>query len=1278
MRLTANFNKDRNNKIAFEGVKQELNRKNEPVYRFTPPAYDSASENAYLEIYYLEKDKKTGKFEEINEDTPSERIKFPEPVVTYKTYKTIDIRQQDIKDGFDGFAYRYVIVPLDESGDETGEERYITDSYRKLDFNQSAPLNFIADSPAFNVMPKAGTMLDVFKDSGAIFKDGKVTDDNLWFYRNHFTKLGGSVKGLLWLLRNTNELYPYRYVKTTPDMGVDKTSSHGYWPNNIYQSEDKETLNEFIFELFKKGKGYVADGAYTSQSVQSPLVQHVLKYGDKSPFYHMLKVEDNLTLAILPADKENMSHIGVKVVNNPQAEGYDKNKPTYIQFYDDRLASNKLQNDSVRLIESYDKFPKDHYEIGSDRDSVQPFYFELNLENERDVAKLDVFKTQDGKTKTNLLLNDIVNLDSFLKFQHYEIGDKLSATGGTFWDGNNDIIKMNLTNPFNDSSSTLGCYKARRYVINAARYWTENTQANLILNLAKLKPASNSAEIKNIVSANDITKDEYEYLLDEDNENRIKSLVVNPDGFAYKTTRDYVEQFPLQTIETSPELSAIFAQEEISDDFIKSGTFDKLEKYVDDIVDSSIPQEYRRDINKYEKYKAYVNKAYAPLIIQTLIVAGLNPKAVDENCNIDKKEAKNITLKSLLKRYTVDPLDERRQVAKSIDNALNDVDKIKVRLKHKIQNELSNISLRDFILSEALVVKSKAGLNWRFDAAKDIADLDAERMGKSTYDKVWNGSLGAQKFWQDMVGGIREINPSSYVINEITSLWEFFNQDDVELAENFDPKLYKLYGAGAALPDLKEREFIDETSSTTSSNYSNFFNKLSNFIGCDPEFGDPNCFKNLGNIGMLKYALETMNNMQKPNTATMSHIFWENYDKPRILHMMPLDQELFYANEDLDDFAKDEKRADKIAQITGNSKDYNNMSSKAIAVAIAMKETIEKNYDGEKKEKLIEALKELALGKKDSNAPINKKRAERFGALPYELTIKDIFDRAKVDYKENELDEFCYSMLGPSMDLEQRLWQVTCAMGGTPTVYTGMEYGQTGYEDSSKNPFQANRGQTLRHRRHLPGFEQFADKLDAISSMYLDRQLSAMREGTIVSCEIQTKDALAKGEQAREALGDLQLWPIYKYDDRASQVLTITSNLDVQKGVKGEKIVDSIPIYSKDLAQHDHMHSCPIDLGTEFVRKVYDARAKKYVDENEGIIYRIKEDTKIDDKTKKIVGAGTYSLCAFKRNKDGKEEKVDIKLNDTTTTFYVKSQRIENNRIPDVDYNTYLYSKFGK
>lgn len=1267
MRLSAN-NLNKVEKVNFEGVKQEFSIENEPVYRFTTPRYNPDKEMAALELVYLDVDEKTKHFTPIDSKTPRQK-----PIVFEKD--TLEIKQSEISKDHNAFAYRYVIIDKD-----TREITKVLDDYQTVKFSDADRLNVISENmsdmekkalsemnvvshgKSITIAPKAGVMIDMLKDSGAVMnKDKSGLEADKIFFRNHFLKLGGSIEGLNWLLKNTNVLYPYRYIKTTPDMSMDKTSSHGYWPNNIYQSPDKEVLDDFIFELYKRGKGYVADGAYTSQSVQSPLFQHVLKYGKESPFYNMMKINGDIKLGMLPtyeADtkQQNFDHIGVRIVN-PKGKDYDKNKPTYIQFYDDRLSSAKQRTNTSELIDGYDVWPDDPYEITTSTDSVQPLYFEVNPNDPVYESKIKVFKTLGN----NVLLKDInkenagVSLKEFLIFPNFEITTYDKSSGVVNWDGNTELIKMNLTNPANNSASSNGMKAARRYVINAVDYWSENTQADLILRTAKIK---NQDTLRQIALANEITKKEYDYIVQ--NPNKMQSYVLAPykdeNGKVVskmgKPVEEYVKNYQLQSIETSSELSAIFSEPEFNKEFFNEANVKTITNMVESVINEAIPAKYKDN----EEYKAYVTKTYGSKIIKTILAYAMNSNVVKQDGSIDIAKLNDVTLKSLTKQETATVKEERKLVVNHISNGVHKASKdINAQgnnlnsLKSSIRNDLSNISLEDFKIAEAIVLKGKAGINWRFDAAKDIADLDSVRDGVTTFDKVWYGdgkNPGTQEFWDDVTSKIREYNPSSYIINEITSLWEFYDQSK---GENFSSRLTNAFDS--ALPDHMEIQFLQESNSTTSSNYAYYFNKLSNYIGCDPEFGNPDNFNNRGNLGILKWQMKCFNEMNQTNGAMYSHVFWENYDKPRILHILALgeDQKLFYMDggtgfdgkkrftlkEAANDPVEGEKYRNKIASIAGDNTNYERMSPKAIAVGIMLQNAVKNSsvIPQNIKQDVIKEIKLHALGKKSEKSFLNRKRAERFGVLPYELSMADIFKKVGVSEDEvQELtDNFCYEMLKDDLKLEERLWQTVCAMGGMSTIYSGMEYGQTGYESSSHNIYQANRGATLHHRYDVEGFREYYDKINAISSLYLEKQLSSLKEGYTVYMGSQTE-------------GEHEYLPVYKYDDKGSKTICVLTNNGIKDDFKPDNI-KAINIKAGD----NHEGACPLSEGTRLKRKVYDKSAQRYVDE-----------------------ATSYEV------KDGNIVRTDgkpINIQDTSTIFYVPATKISKNDM--LDYRKYFYANLS-
>ena len=66
----------------------------------------------------------------------------------------------------------------------------------------------------------------------------------------------------------------------------------------------------------------------------------------------------------------------------------------------------------------------------------------------------------------------------------YSLVKKGEVGGFTGWDGNVDLIKMNLANHVNDINYKEGANQARNHLYNVARYWTEETRNALIFNVA--------------------------------------------------------------------------------------------------------------------------------------------------------------------------------------------------------------------------------------------------------------------------------------------------------------------------------------------------------------------------------------------------------------------------------------------------------------------------------------------------------------------------------------------------------------------------------------------------------------------------------------------------------------------------------------------------------------------------------------------------------------------------------------------------------------------------
>ena len=1275
-----------NNKIInFKGIKGDYDADNTQVFRFTPPSY-KLNEKPYLEFSLLKRtiDDNGVNTEESFTSIHSFRMAFED--------NAISIPQEILKEGgFDAIAYRYAFE------NENDETRYALDENRKIELS-GEKLNLINIGDNFGVTPNGGSMYHAFIDSVGYNPNNmnKFTKD---FIRTHANKLGGSIKGLTYLLKQ-GYFDSYKYIISTPDIGADPTSPHKYWPNNQYQCTNMEDFKDFNFELYKRGKGYVADGAFVSQSLQSPLVQHVLKWGWRSPFFNMLKVDNKMQLGVLPESAMALKNVAIKLINSPTANNYEPKKPTLMQFVDNRLLTDIQKKDNQNPITQYGiSNPEDHYDSVGYNDTIHPFYFEID-DDDFD-KKIPIFKNKDY-----IMLNDLTPKEQtdLLGFQGGEIGYRYQASNATYWDGNVDIVKMNLSNPNASNPDNIkGFENARKYLIDVATFWTEAVQSDLIKRTAKME----ESEVARIAENAGLSKEDYETIKNNALNGKMHSLVLEQN----KTVEDYIDEFPLQSIETSPELSAIFSEPQFKQELLKGSIKSNLSKYVNRILDETIPEKYKDN----EEYRTYATKIYANEILKAIYSNAILNNSVDENGKVKIDELRErATLKSFLSYRPASVDNERGQVVRKLRRHLlkPSNDSIIVKLK----NEMKDVELQDFRLAEAVVLQTKSGLNWRFDAAKDIGDLTMSKSGNPivSFKDIWDGTAqfpGVQQFWSDFIGNIKKYNPNSYVIAEITDFSNFLNWMDFDSMMSHSPKIAnrfikqlsreiiengehenlvefaKIFGDMSLDYDTrknafnsfyqfvdeddnkyikgkfkslaeyennltwqKEEYFLEQIGATTTSNYAKYYNNLSRFVGTHPEKGSADMgLGDVGNLKKLKTNTEHLLEYSQPNYSLLSHVFIDNHDKPRFMHALPLDIDIASIGLSLaltgrpynslaelnnpgitDDDKKNHPEKipaklekarqgeiiqEKIRQLTGRD-DLQNVNPLAAAVALMMSDNIDKApLEDTEKESLKVALRKLTNGEKDGI--YDSRRARAFGFLPYEITIRDLFKLAGID-DEEKMENFNKQILETPMYFEDKAWQVSNALLGVPTLYYGTEYAQTGYETFTKNDLVGNRNRALHERRENSIFSSFYNKMNATSALSINPKLSALKNGFPESLEI-TED------------GDFQMYPIYRKDEKNSEVVSVITNLGIDKnkfskdqqhkfGDNIVKHVSSIPLHKKD-------GYCPLENGTPMKRMVYSAKDKSYITEN--VSYTVKNNAIV--------------------RSDGKQ----IKINDTVATFYV-------------------------
>ena len=362
-----------NQSVSFEGLERTVDN----VYKFFVPPYDKEKYDILLEVCPVVEDGKGGfKFDERRSKTPITINKsyndlrltgvttYPRNTIIsdpnfseYMGYRFRLVDKEDAKKAYKNINSTNTNNPFGE----IESKKNILDAGTRVGTQFG---DFTVISNRMGVTPKSGSAIHIFYDS---YAPKMLPEKRAKYSRNHFNKALGDIDDFL---RYPNEIKPYGYVMTNPYIGADSVSSHKYWGENFFRVPSQAKFREVITELYKQGKGYIADGAFTSQSIQSPLFQDVLKKGKDSYFYDWFKIKGRIKLGVFPdpIKSENpnhvnpLEHVGFKIINALGTEGYDHNKPSYIQFFDDRLASTAQQLDTKNLITSYDNpNPKDRY-----------------------------------------------------------------------------------------------------------------------------------------------------------------------------------------------------------------------------------------------------------------------------------------------------------------------------------------------------------------------------------------------------------------------------------------------------------------------------------------------------------------------------------------------------------------------------------------------------------------------------------------------------------------------------------------------------------------------------------------------------------------------------------------------------------------------------------------------------------------------------------------------------------------------------------------------------
>lgn len=1197
--------------IAFQGIKQVKDKFGMPEYEFNYP-FDDSVYDCYLEIYNVEKDKRGDyRITHLIDNTDSEDGRFK----LQSGKNRVDLAYSYFIDKDTPFAYHYKLVNKNnpsevyfrvDSGDVIDNRQGMHDQYEIY--------NFVTRDGS--KMPKGGSMKLVIPDNydpsyryNSKNEIEKVSNDRLASsVKNFANKIGGSLAGIEQAVKN-GDFDGYSNIISLPIFTDDSLSAHGYWNKNCMQIiPTYGNINNYASlqrAMYAKGINWVSDGAFVNEGLEGVHFANLLKWGEKSPYYYWFKASGlNNGPFLLGVFGKNIKNVSHKIVNSPykyeqNKEGkikisrnsdYNPNKPTYVQIFDNRLASKEQRRDNKNLIKSYDILNTSNpYEINTHDDTTINYHFEIDPEVYHKNVKDLIEYNKSHNHKIKLFGGEGTRFVN--KYENFELEDKIESNFET-WDANTDIAKLNyvfspafLEDNINLTpkekldfceQNMIANNQVRDYVISSGKYWTQKTKDILMLYTAQqFKNIADSADaMQKIVSkaGHVIPKS----ILDNIDKATVNNIMNGDYASTTKLSDEKYEDqilqglmnYPLDAIEFGDNIVGVLASPYITKranvpeevglsryDVYKNGNpnlqkkneraylrtqnmycnemFNFAKNILDDVQKSLLPLSKNGEATNYGKY-------VLPLMTQEIakfaVIKALYPKAkasVNQNGEIyyDYNALKEINLQDLC-IFAASPEDEALSIVSKIRSGISNISESdKKILKEALIKSFDGTNEKSFMLADAIVDLTQSGLDWRIDAAKDIADIDALRNGKSDFSYTWQQ---VTDFWKDFNDNVLKINPNSYLVAEVTdenALYGIGNGNSSRISE-----------------DDIIKKFLNETGMTATANYNSFFTDTAMMFGKKFEFDnslmdkiiDDTFHKQINDkmVGSSDYLRKT-----NLDSLLYSYTFVGNHDKPRTLHCFALDMQQFFADLTLYDNAKDgyeidsiqkenpaypkslideyRKRAykvlnnkflDDVSDFEVEQFDFSKVSSKAVSMAELMMHGFSNamnimasdskfaNKKSEVYEAIAKSISDLANGiYLDDNF-----NADAFAVKPFNINIDAIIEQAKQKYNLSLSDDETAKLknetfniiLEPAFTKLLGAMKVLNALPGKPTLYYGDDLGETGYEEKTKNIYIQNRGYI--HKNWFdekPLVKRFYNHINDIMSLRSRPELDALNNG---------------------------------------------------------------------------------------------------------------------------------------------------------------------------------------
>jgi len=725
-----------------------------------------------------------------------------------------------------------------------------------------------------------------------------------------------------------------------------------------------------------------------------------------------------------------------------------------------------------------------------------------------------------------------------------------------------------------------GNYQVQDYTIDSGKYWTAKTDDILRLfvaqNIKNADKKNPTLVYKNILSLADgktfpkslktqISKEEVSnVLLGLYNHNRVLS---NEDKKSQ--ILEGLMNMPLDSVELGDNIVSVLASPLISKractkddvgvpryDLYKQGnknlpleykrTYDMMDKiYTDEMltfaqnvldkVDNNMPKDKKIfDGDNVTEYGKYVLPLLVPEIAKYAVIKSFVPKA-EVNVNPDSGEIsydynalKNTHIQSLGINNPVSPEDEAEMLLESLRKGMTKLDSsFDSSIVQGLEKTLEKTSLESFKLADLIIDKTQAGLDWRIDATKDIADIESLLSNSSSFNEIW---VTVIDFWKKFVGGVLSKNKNSYVVAEVT--------DENDLHS-------KGYGSFSKFQNYADilRKFKRETGITAIADYSNFFSVVSNIFGESFETGavlgsDDYRQKILRDLFVGAKNRDPLVASGALDSLMYAYTFIGNHDKPRALHCLAMDMSLFMSDLTYPEGKDNRKKAFQILEdrFIGDISDeevenysFEGVSPKAIAMADAIRPALvnklneyksngrfksEEEFNKKVFEPISKAVSDLAKG----HFLGGQFTPEAFGVKPYDVAISMVIKQAKEVYGfelppdldakyENEVFE---AIMTPAIKKLLGMMKFLVALPGIPTLYDGDDAGASGYDTKTKNMFLQGRQKIHNEwfedtsNEHYKKFiADYRKEFNDVMGLRKDPKLAALNSGGLFPLKLQ-------------------------------------------------------------------------------------------------------------------------------------------------------------------------------